>query len=227
MNEFIDLSDDIVNLNTIMYESIVDMPKVLGKMRGTFFCPDRISRNDRYYSENLWIKQLGRADVQRSLVDGMTGTLLHPTDQKMSHPMYASHVVKKLWIDEQKNGIGEAYILDTPVGRIIDTFQKAKDENGNNLMNLYVSSRAWGKYKEGTTHNGVPVVDEDNFIFKTFDVVLEPGFLQAKPQFESMVESLADCYINHIKDAEISKVQKESKAVKFLRDIDLILKGLK
>lgn len=227
MNEFIDLSDDIVNLNTTIYESIVGVPKVLGKMRGTFFCPNGISRNDRYYSESLWRKQLERSDVKRSLVDGMAGTLLHPTNEKMAHPIYSSHVVKRLWIDESLNGMGEAYILDTPVGRIVDTFQKAKDENGNNLMNLYVSSRAWGKYKEGKTHDGVPVVDEDNFVFKTFDIVLEPGFLQAKPQFEGMIESLAECYIDHIKDTDITKAKKESKSSKFLRDIDLILKGLK
>lgn len=227
--ELIDFSDDIVPLNVGLLESVSGAPKVLAKFSGTFFVPDGASRNKRWYPESLWRKTLESQPVQKALQDGMIGTLLHPTDEKMAHPMYASHVVKSLAITEdvdeargkvRKTGRGEAFILDTPIGRIVETFQRS------GLVSLYVSSRAYGKYKKDEKHQGMPVVDENNYVLKTFDLVMEPGFLEAKPQFGEQLEQLAECYLSHINDLRLKKPERESRARKLIRDMDLVLARL-
>ena len=219
--EFIDFSDDYVELNPELMEAKSSSlpPKTLGRFRGTFFIPGGVSRNNRYYPESLWRKVLESDEVKASLKNGMIGTLLHPKEEKYAHPIYSSHVVKRLWIDEKKKtGMGEAYLLDTPVGRVCETFAKS------GLVKLYVSSRAWGRY-DGEM-NGIPVVDEDNFLFKTFDLVLDPGFLEASPQFSEQLEMLSECFLENINEWRLSRVERESKAVKLIRDVDIILKNL-
>ncbi len=221
--DIIDFSDDFVPLEVELYESVQNIPKVLGKFKGTFFVPDGVSRNKRFYPENLWRKAIGSEPVQESLRDGMLGTLLHPEAQpdgrqsKFAHPIYSSHVVKNLWIDQKKAGMGEGYVLDTPVGRIIETFQKSK------LVKLYVSSRAWGKYEDGRKKDGLPVVDEHNYVLKTFDFVLEPGFLEAKPQFNEQMLQLAECYLGNMGHFDMPKAEQESRARKLVRDVDFVL----
>jgi len=218
---FLDLSDDHVKLDIDVYESVIGQSGVLAKFKGTFFVPDGVSRNKRFYPEGLWKKAIG--SVKESLQDGMLGTLLHPEkDSKFAHAIYASHVVKDLWIDKNKRGLGEAYIMDTPVGKVVDTFRKT------GLIKLYVSSRAWGKYQEGKTKDGMPVVDEDNYVLKTFDIVLEPGFLQAAPSFgvKEQLEQLAECYLYKVDEMNAPKIERESTARKLIRDIDHAMKDL-
>lgn len=221
--EFIDFSDDLNNLQVDLYESVRDNPKVLAKVQGQFFVPDGASRNKRWYSESFWRDILGRSEIKQSLEDGMLGTLLHPTDDKLSHPMYSSHVTKRLWIDGKK-GLGEAYILNTPVGRIVDTFEHS------GLVKLYTSSRAYGKYVEGKKHEGMPVVDSKNYVLKTFDFVLDPGFMAALPGYEPNVkeafESLSECFLGNINEFNMPIVEKERRAKLLIRDMDLILKRL-
>lgn len=215
---FIDFADDLNRLQVDFFEAVKNTPQILARFQGQFFVPGGVSRNKRYYPESLWENVLARDTTQLSLKDGMIGTLLHPENEKLSHPMYASHVVKRLWVDGQKRGMGEAYVLDTPVGRIVETFQKS------GLVNLYVSSRAWGKYIEGKTFEGMPIVDENNYFFKTFDIVLEPGFMEANPSFKSTMEQLAECYLTNIGDINMPKIEKETRASKLIRDMDSILR---
>jgi len=217
--------DDITPYEPAIYESVGGEDgrnKILAHAVGQFFVPGGVSRNKRYYPPTLWPKILESATTQTKLRDGMLGTLLHPEPKsKFSHPMYASHVVKKLWIEGQNKGMGEAYILDTPVGRIVDTFQKS------GLVKLYVSSRAYGKYVDGKTYQGMPIVDENHYMFNTFDWVLEPGFLEAAPEFvgEQLV-TLAECYLDNYQDLIINKIEAESRAKKLERDINFILRTI-
>lgn len=255
MSNLTDLSDDYTELIVELYEDAkLNNNKVLSKVKGQFFVPDGKSRNSRFYPRSLWEKVLGNEEIVESLSNGMLGTLLHPTDPKMAHPLYSSHVVKNLWIDEKGKGMGEAFILDTPVGRIVDTFHKSK------LVKLFTSSRAWGSFKEGKKIDGMPVVDEENYVFKTFDIVLDPGFREAAPKFESnsmeaeALESLSECYLNgscdcvlktvsdtmttpleeieeiaetfldNIEHIDLPKAEKQGRARQLLEDINTLLK---
>ncbi len=222
MYDLVDFSDDIVEANA-MYESVSGNPHILGSLKGTFFVPGGASRNKRLYTEGLWENVLGRNSVKKALRDGsMIGTMLHPTDESKAHPIHASHVVKSLKATSKslagggKQGYGEAFLLNTPVGRIVETFQKS------GLIKLYVSSRAWGKFEDGKKHEGMPVVDEKNYVLKSFDVVLEPGFLQAAPQFGEQLEQLEECYFSNLENLDMPKIERESRAKLLLRDIDLL-----
>ena len=226
----LDFSDDYVDLNIELYESVTNIPKVLGRMKGQYFVPDGVSRNNRFYSEGLWKKILESNRVKTKLAAGMIGTVLHPkTTEKdgainLAHPMYASHVTRNLYIDNNKWGIGESYVLDTPMGRRVDTFSKS------GLVQLYVSSRAYGKMGRKSI-NGVPEIDEDSYYLDTFDIVLDPGFLECKIEEASLresLEALSECYLENINEINtMAKAEKESRASKLIRDMNLLASKLK
>jgi tetratricopeptide (TPR) repeat protein len=160
----------------------VDNDVVLAKVRGPFFFPGGTSRNQRYYPPELWEKALGHEPVQQRLSDlTMYGTVFHPQQEPPIEEY--SHVVTKLWIDPQnpKVGMGEALILNTPKGQIL-----------NKLLRLgskwCVSSRATGRFLPGKTNeSGLPIVDPETYQLQTFDFTPDPGFVDAHPQ---LVESL-------------------------------------
>jgi len=106
----------------------------------------------------------------------MLGELNHP-EYRDPNPENASHVVTKLWLSEDNKYVyGEAEILDTPKGRILESLLRAGVEIG-------VSSRGEGQMVE---RGGDSYVDEDSYDLITFDGVLEPSVEEAEP---SLVES--------------------------------------
>lgn len=158
----------------------VDGKHIIGKLKGTFFVPNGISRNNRFYTTQLWERQLKRPQIKEQLKSRrMFGTISHdqPLDEKALLEGKISHITIDLRVENGK-GIGEALILNTPAGQILNTVLRSGAK-------LFVSSRALGKF-DGEV-NGVPKVDESSFDLKGFDIVLDPGFLQANPQ---LVESM-------------------------------------
>jgi hypothetical protein len=161
--------------------SDVDGEHVLAKVKGVFFCPNGKSRNNRYYPKTLWEKALGDASVQQKLESKtMFGTVGHETElnDKAIQEGRISHIVTNAFIDKDGKGIGEALILNTPAGRVLNTIMRAGSQ-------VYVSSRAEGRFKG--TKDGMPVVDEDAYKLDTWDFVLNPGFNAANPK---LVEEL-------------------------------------
>lgn len=160
---------------------------VLAKVAGPFFVPNGTSRNKRYYSSSLWEKQLARPEIQEKISQKrMYGTIGHktPINDETLLEGKISHVVVDLAVEKDGTaGFGEALILDTPAGRILNTICRAE-------AGIFTSSRAMGKFS-GAEHGGVPSVDEDTFDLETFDFVLDPGFLEANP---ALVESLNEMY---------------------------------
>ena len=86
-----------------------------------------------------------------------------------------SHIITNIGIFNGQ-GIGEALIIDTPAGRILNTLLRAG-------LKIFVSSRADGSYKG--EDKGMRIVDPDTYQIEGWDFVLDPGFLQANP---SLVE---------------------------------------
>lgn len=156
----------------------VDGKHIIGKVKGTFFVPNGTSRNKRFYSESLWKKQLARPSVQERLKNRrMFGTIGHelPIDDDAVRKGEVSHIMTDLQIKKGDiSGYGEALILGTPAGHMLNTFLQAK-------AGMFTSSRALGKY-QGVADGGVPRVDEDSYDLSTFDFVIDPGFLEANPQ---------------------------------------------
>lgn len=181
---------------------------VLGFLNGCYFVPNGVSRNRRFYSEGLWKKTLSLKEIHESLKNGMLGMFEHPRVKEFyseegrptgSHPIYAGMITKKLFINKAMNesrqslGYGKSYVIDTPVGKIMDTMMRAKDEAGQPLMNLFMSSRAWSRYV-GKDSQQNDIMDENNYYLKTFDGVTDPGFLEAHPRYTAaqIQESLDD-----------------------------------
>lgn len=164
----------------------IDGKHVLGKLKGEFFVPDGVSRNNRYYPKSLWEKVVSDPILRKKMDEKrMFGTISHEQglDDKALLDGKISHIVTDLRIEGGK-GIGEAIILNTPAGQILNTVLRAGTK-------LFVSSRADGAFKGEV--NGIPRVDPDHYLLTGFDVVIDPGFLQANPQ---LVESLKQTFEN-------------------------------
>ena len=170
--------------------SQVDNKHIIGRVTGQFFVPGGTSRNGRFYPESLWERVTNDKDVLFRMNERkMFGTIGHdeePVSEQQLRNGEVSHIVTKLWIDVddfgKKKGMGEALILGTPSGHNLNTYLRAG-------CKLNTSSRASGKFLETNNSEGVPIVDEESFIFETFDFVLDPGFLEANPQLVERLNS--------------------------------------
>lgn len=162
----------------------VNGQSVLAKVKGVFFVPEGVSRNNRYYSRSLWEKALSRPEVmekmKRKLMFGTIGHDLEIDDKALREGL-VSHIVTDAKIDEAGQGIGEALVLNTPVGQILNNLLRAGCQ-------MYVSSRANGTYSGDK--DGIPAVDEDAYDLSGWDFVLEAGFLQANPQLAESLNKL-------------------------------------
>jgi hypothetical protein len=164
----------------------VDGKHVIAKLKGTFFVPNGVSRNNRFYPKDLWEDVIKSSEVQDKLKNRrMLGTVGHdlPIDDKAVRDGMISHMVTNLSISEagdgKLKGIGEALVLDTPAGRSLNTLLRAGSK-------MFTSSRAFGKFNG--TENGVPKVDKSSYKFDTFDFVLDPGFAEANPKLVEQLE---------------------------------------
>lgn len=195
-------------------------PGVLSKIKGPFFFPGGVSRNERYYPHELWEGVLSQSRIQEKLKNlVMYGTVFHPKSEPPIEDY--SHVVTNLWIETDPStgkriGMGEALILDTPRGKVLNTFLKLGSR-------WCVSSRASGAYVPGKkTESGAAVVDPETYQLETFDFTPDPGFLDAHPK---LVESLErptskkiiteDIFMNHEINEEVFKsLVRENKRLK-------------
>lgn len=219
------------NINFTLEEANgdVDGKHVLGKIKGCFFVPNGVSRNNRYYSKELWEKVLNSSDVKKRMTEKrMFGTISHSQaiDDTALLEGKISHIITNLSIVNNQ-GIGEALILDTPAGRVLNTFLRAGSK-------LFVSSRANGAFKG--EENGVPRVDPETYELAGFDVVIDPGFVQANPKLvESLNRLIEEGFktkdiniINSEEDLQMNEllesVSRENASLK--NDIDKVMKEL-
>ena len=187
MERLIDIFEPEISFTIEEATGEVDGKHVLAKVRGPFFVPEGISRNKRYYSRSLWEKAIEKVKpkLKNRTLFGTIGHEQELTDTALLEGK-VSHIVTDLYIDSQGRGIGEALILNTPAGRVLNTLLRAGSK-------LYVSSRAEGRYSG--TKNGVSVVDEDSYELKGFDFVIDPGFFEAQPTLvESLEKDLNYCF---------------------------------
>lgn len=176
---------------------ITELPEVvvpvLGKMVGVYSKLDAKSTNRRWYSSEFWTKVINSQVVKQDLKRGMIGTFEHPTTREIfskltgsntsSHPLSGSHVTKKLWI-EGKNLLGESYILNNPSGRALATYLLAKDDEGNPLVELYISARG-GSKKDYFKPDGLDHMNPNDYVLSAFDVTVNPGIKGTRVKMES------------------------------------------
>lgn len=161
----------------------------LPKFRGIFQKADEENRNKRIYSRKLWESVLESESLQRKLKDRtMLGEINHP-DYRDPNPENASHVVTKLWLSEDGTKVyGEAEILPTPKGKVLEALIKSGVKIG-------VSSRGEGTLEK---REGKDYVKEDSYHLSTFDAVLEPSVETAVP---SLIESQFGVAVQNMLDS--------------------------
>ena len=133
------------------------------KIRGIFMQADIKNRNGRVYPMEILTKEV--ANYNRKFVNEKRafGELGHP-DGPTVNLERVSHLVTELYPDG-KNIIGEARILETPMGKIVKTLM---DEG----TKLGVSSRGMGSLDE---RNGAKYVRDDFYLAAAADIVADPS----------------------------------------------------
>lgn len=176
--ELVELSEeDVVESEVKIIES--NNPYVLCTLEGIFMVIEDDNGNGRWYLRDTIQKGILENDyVSRMLASkALLGESHHPLDRTSIWSDEACICTRELWIDSTgKYLMGRADVLDTPKGRIVYTLAKYGTKIG-------ISARANGK---GVKQGGHLVIKPEHYYFKTFDVVLNPGFKEARPAiFES------------------------------------------
>lgn len=156
----------------------VDGKYIIGMVEGQFFLPNGMSRNGRFYPRDLWERVLRLPEtVNRFKCSNMFGQIGHSegpvTDIDLRHGN-ASHFIDELWINENGQGMGRCYILNTPAGNFLKTYLGAG-------CKLKVSTRGLGTLSNDMK-DGCPIVESSTYELQTVDFVINPGFLETNPK---------------------------------------------
>ena len=161
-----------------VYESTVPETPGVGGILRTIKGPvagwDTKNRNGRKYSEKLWDNVLESPYVTEQLrYHTLYGEAGHPQDRYEVDFGRVSHSITEMWkVPASSQVYATINILDTPLGRIINTLYEAGGVIG-------YSSRAGGTLHQRKDYIEV---DEKSYNFITFDAVPFPSVDFARPQ---------------------------------------------
>ena len=133
------------------------------KIRGIFMQADVKNRNGRIYPMEILQKEVSRYNKKFINENRAFGELGHP-DGPTVNLERVSHMVTSLTPDG-KNFIGEAKIMETPMGKIVKNLM---DEGAK----LGVSSRGMGSLEQ---KNGANYVRNDFYLATAADIVAAPS----------------------------------------------------
>ena len=133
------------------------------KIKGIFLQADIKNRNGRVYPMEILEKEVTRYNKKFINENRAYGELGHPEGPTVNLER-VSHMVTELYPDG-KNFIGEAKIMETPMGKIVKSLM---DEGGK----LGVSSRGMGSLDQ---KNGVNYVRDDFYLATAADIVADPS----------------------------------------------------
>ena len=133
------------------------------KIKGVFMQSEVKNRNGRVYPFPVLQKEVNRYNKDYVNENRAFGELGHP-DGPTVNLERASHMITSLK-PEGKNFIGEAKILKTPMGRIVENLMDAGGKLG-------VSSRGMGSLEQ---KNGANYVKNDFYLATAADIVADPS----------------------------------------------------
>ena len=164
------------------------------KIRGIFMQADIKNRNGRIYPLEVLQKEVVKYNKNFIREKRAFGELGHP-DGPTVNLERVSHMITKLHPDG-KNFIGEAKIMDTPMGKIVKNLM---DEGAK----LGVSSRGMGSLDQ---KNGAQYVRDDFYLATAADIVADPSAPNAF--VEGIMEGREWIWDNGIiKEAEIAEMK--------------------
>ena len=164
------------------------------KIRGIFMQADIKNRNGRVYPMEVLQKEVSKYNKNFIKEKRAFGELGHP-DGPTVNLERVSHMITDLHPDG-KNFLGEAKIMDTPMGKIVKNLM---DEGAK----LGVSSRGMGSLDQ---KNGAQYVRDDFYLATAADIVADPSAPNAF--VEGIMEGREWIWDNGIiKEAEIAKMK--------------------
>ena len=133
------------------------------KIKGIFMQADVKNRNGRVYPFDILKREVANYNKNFTKQKRAFGELGHP-DGPTVNLERVSHMITDLYPDG-KNFIGEAKIMDTPMGKIVKSLM---DEGAK----LGVSSRGLGSLQQ---KNGASYVKDDFYLATAADIVADPS----------------------------------------------------
>ena len=133
------------------------------KIKGIFMQSEVKNRNGRLYPFEVLDKEVKRYNKEYIEEKRAFGELGHP-DGPTVNLERASHMITSLK-PEGKNFVGEAKILKTPMGKIVENLMDAGGKLG-------VSSRGMGSLEQ---KNGANYVKNDFYLATAADIVADPS----------------------------------------------------
>ena len=133
------------------------------KIKGVFMQSEVKNRNGRVYPFEVLDKEVKRYNKEYINEKRAFGELGHP-DGPTVNLERASHMITSLK-PEGKNFVGQATILKTPMGRIVENLMDAGGKLG-------VSSRGMGSLEQ---KNGANYVKNDFYLATAADIVADPS----------------------------------------------------
>ena len=155
------ISEEIQDVEYITEQK--DNGKKNYKIKGIFMQADIKNRNGRIYPMEVLEKEVRRYNKDHIQQKRAFGELGHPEGPTINLER-ASHMITSLAPDG-KNFIGEAKILKTPMGKIVESLM---DEGAK----LGVSSRGMGSLNQ---KNGANYVRNDFYLATAADIVADPS----------------------------------------------------
>ena len=155
------ISEEIQDVEYICEEN--ENGKKNYKIKGVFMQADIKNRNGRVYPMEVLNKEVRRYNKEYINEKRAFGELGHP-DGPTVNLERASHMITALYPDG-RNFIGEAKILETPMGSIVKNLM---DEGAK----LGVSSRGMGSLDQ---KNGANYVRNDFYLATAADIVADPS----------------------------------------------------
>ena len=178
------------------------------KIRGIFMQADIKNRNGRIYPMevlNEEVKKYNKNFIEQNRAFGELG---HP-DGPTVNLERVSHMITSLKPDG-KNFIGEAKIMDTPMGKIVKNLM---DEGAK----LGVSSRGMGSLKQ---RGGANVVSDDFYLATAADIVADPSAPNAF--VEGIMEGKEWVWNNGaLVEAHVAELKKKFDVKKHQRKVNL------
>lgn len=181
-------------------DSEVDGVHILAKVSGPAFFPNEIGGNGRVYSDECWIKTLEDENFIKRLEDrtvfGSIGHEIEVDDDTIRNGLI-SHVVTKMWLDEETNvGMAEYLVLNTEPGKVLNTLLRAK-------CKLSVSTLASGTT---TDVDGIEYADPETFAFERIDFVINPSYNKAVPTLLESLQTLDTLKQNAVEDTHMPEI---------------------
>ena len=178
------------------------------KIRGIFMQADIKNRNGRVYPMEVLDEEVRKYNKNFIEQNRAFGELGHP-DGPTVNLERVSHMITSLKPDG-KNFIGEAKIMDTPMGKIVKNLM---DEGAK----LGVSSRGMGSVRQ---KGGANVVSDDFYLATAADIVADPSAPNAF--VEGIMEGKEWVWNNgSLVEAHVADLKKKFDVKKHQRQVNL------